>query len=36
MIFIRHSRESGNPACSFSLKGSGTPAFVGVTKKEIP
>jgi glycyl-tRNA synthetase beta chain len=28
----RHSRESGNPAV---VEGSGTPAFAGVTKKEL-
>jgi hypothetical protein len=38
----RHSRESGkrqfgeaNPAYACPPKGSGTPAFAGVTKKEI-
>ena len=32
----RHSRESGNPTCYCALDGSGTPAFAGVTKKEMP
>jgi hypothetical protein len=43
MISSRHSRVSGeskmtdqvNPACSSALKESGTPAFAGVTKKEM-
>jgi hypothetical protein len=35
MTLFRHSRERGNPACSYALKGSGTPAFAGLTKKDI-
>jgi hypothetical protein len=35
MTLARHSRECGNPAYSCALRGSGTPAFAGVTKKEI-
>jgi hypothetical protein len=31
----RHSRASGNPDFSCTLKGSGTPAFAGVTKEEL-
>jgi threonylcarbamoyladenosine tRNA methylthiotransferase MtaB len=30
-LFIRHPRESGDPASSFAAKDSGAPAFAGVT-----
>jgi hypothetical protein len=34
MTNTRHSREGGNPAFPCAAKGSGTPAFAGVTKEE--